>query len=467
MSKNTMEIKILDLTQITWIYETYMILDFPKEELKPLKAIVWMLEKGIYDCLGLYQQEELMAYAFFVKNEKRATLLLDYLAVTPTYRALGVGSVFIGQMKAHYSDRLAILLECESECTSPDEEQHQIRKRRIRFYLRNGCKRTSVKSFLYDVEYEILCLHLKEQQIDQTAELESLYRLMFPDSVLDKHLRLWNRHQILCDAYQWENQAQDWRDSASLCEALGIGTDTHQVMPRVISFVGAGGKSTTMYQLADELAERGCYVVVTTSTHIRCPEDGWVVCNKTIEEAVGRGWKERILTVGNLEEGTGKLTAPDDLMDPAAIERVLDNAGVILIEADGSKGYPLKVPAEHEPVLLGQTDMVVACAGLTVLGRTFEDGCFRFDGYGTWLHRKASDRIDAEDTALVLMDERGSRKGISKLSDCTCRIVLNQADDEAVKDQAAKMVRLLPEFMKSGCVMTGYERNEESNEHQR
>ncbi|GEM_PF-72541 len=466
MLKNLMEIKTLDLTQITWVYETYMVTDFPKEELKPLKAIVWMLEKGIYDCLGLYQQEELVSYAFFVKNEERGTLLLDYLAVTPQYRASGVGSIFMEKMRSHYADRRAILLECESECTSPDEEQRQIRKRRIQFYLRNGCVRGRVKSFLYDVEYEILCLNLNEEQIDMAAELEALYRLMFPDSVMDTRVRMWNRHQILCEVKQWQQPDENWLDAASLCDALGIGDGEDQVMPKVISFVGAGGKTTSMYQLADELAERGCYVVVTTSTHIRCPKDGWVVCNKSIEEAVDGGWQERILTVGNLEDKTGKLTAPDDLFDPAAMERILKKSCVVLVEADGSKEYPLKVPAEHEPVLLPQTEMVVACAGLTAIGKTFADGCFRFEDYGTWLHRDQRDLITGEDIALVVMDERGSRKGFSQLTDCRYRIILNQADHETAIEQAGQLVRLLPGFMKPGCVLTGYERDEKRNEHQ-
>ncbi len=42
----------------------------------------------------------------------------------------------------------------------------------------------------------------------------------------------------------------------------------------LISIVGAGGKTTTMYTLASELAQRGSRVITTTTTQIFFPEPG-------------------------------------------------------------------------------------------------------------------------------------------------------------------------------------------------
>lgn len=368
------------------------------------------------------------------------------------------------RLRTHYSGWNSVLLECESECSALDEEQLHTRKRRIHFYIRSGCLRTSVKSSLFGVEYEILCLPLNNQRIAPATELKALYRLMFPETVVKEKIRLWNRHQILCEVSRWQPAGYDWQESSSLCAALEIGTGAGQVMPRIISFVGAGGKTTTMYQLADELAERGLAVLVTTSTHIRCPDTGWVVSGKTMEEAVSGGFKERILTVGEQKQGSSKLSEPKDLMDVAAIGRVLKKADVILVEADGAKQYPLKVPAGHEPVLVEQSDMVIACAGLSAVGKTFAEGCFRFSDYGGWLHRNATDIITEEDAALILMDERGSKKGVSQISPCHFRVVLNQADNNTLKKQAGELVRLLPDFMQSGCAVTAYERNDKEYE---
>lgn len=455
-----MKLCILDQAQITNVYHTHMTEDFPRNELKPLNIIKGMLSKGIYEGLALYHQDELAAYALLVKHERKKTLLLDYLAVTKAYRAAGAGSSFLKLLQDHYTGWRAVLLECESECSAADGEQLQMRKRRIRFYLRNGCLRTNVRSILFGVEYEILCLNLDDWRINPAAELKELYRLILPETMMQEKVSLWTRNRILCEVSGWQPADQAWQDSVSLCSALGIGTGAGQVMPRFISFVGAGGKTTTMYQLADELAEHGLNILVTTSTHIRCPDTGWVSCS-TMEEAVREGFKERILTVGTLKPGSGKLSAPKDLMDAAVVKRVLLKADVILVEADGAKRYPLKVPAGHEPVLAESTDMVIACAGLTALDKTFLAGCFRFLEHGDWLHRHAEDQITAADAALILMDERGSKKGVSRLSRCGFRVVLNQADHDGLKRQAGELVRLLPGVMQSGCVMTAYERNEE------
>jgi len=42
----------------------------------------------------------------------------------------------------------------------------------------------------------------------------------------------------------------------------------------LISLVGAGGKTTTMYTLASELAGKGMRVVTTTTTNIYFPGQG-------------------------------------------------------------------------------------------------------------------------------------------------------------------------------------------------
>src|SRR3972149_2776710 len=47
---------------------------------------------------------------------------------------------------------------------------------------------------------------------------------------------------------------------------------------RVITFVGAGGKTTSMFRLARELAEAGRTVVVTTTTRILPPRDDQSDC---------------------------------------------------------------------------------------------------------------------------------------------------------------------------------------------
>ena len=60
---------------------------------------------------------------------------------------------------------------------------------------------------------------------------------------------------------------------------------------------------------------------------------------------------------------------------------------LVLIEADGSKCLPCKVPADHEPVLLPESDIVVAVLGLSALGRSLKECCFRLKKQKSYCQR--------------------------------------------------------------------------------
>ena len=51
----------------------------------------------------------------------------------------------------------------------------------------------------------------------------------------------------------------------------------------------------------------------------------------------------------------------------------------MLVEADGSRRLPLKVPRAGEPVIPDNTDMILCLNGLTSLGKRAEDCCLRLE----------------------------------------------------------------------------------------
>lgn len=173
------ELRKLDREQVREIYATYMTEDFPEDELRPLEEFLERIERGIYDCLGLYENGELRAYGYFTKHPERGYLLLDFLAVCPQYRSGGYGSYFLQLVKEYYREENGILLECETERTAASEEERSIRHRRIQFYLRNGCMETEVFTRLFGVEFDILYLPLKVNTPQADTEMEQFYQLMF------------------------------------------------------------------------------------------------------------------------------------------------------------------------------------------------------------------------------------------------------------------------------------------------
>lgn len=186
-----------------------------------------------------------------------------------------------------------------------------------------------------------------------------------------------------------------------------------------ICLVGGGGKTTVMYELAAAWAACGSKVLVLTSTHILQPADGSFAADAA---AVHNLWQQRrYAVIGTPELSTGKLTLP-----PQSVYEALKlQADVILCEADGSRHHPCKVPAEHEPVLLPDSDIVLAVAGMDALGNSLQQACQRPQLAAELLGCGAEKILDAQMLTVLLLSEQGSRKNVGTR---TYYIVLNKCD---------------------------------------
>lgn len=200
-----------------------------------------------------------------------------------------------------------------------------------------------------------------------------------------------------------------------------------------ICLVGGGGKTTVMYELAAAWADCGRKVLVLTSTHILCPEDGSFAADAA---AVHNLWQQRrYAVIGTPELSTGKLTAPpQDLYEALQLQ-----ADVILCEADGSRHHPCKAPAAHEPVLLPDCDMVLAVAGMDALGRQLAQACQRPQLAAVLLDCSLDSVIDEQMLAALLLSEQGARKNVGARA---YYIVLNKCDLLNAAQQE-KILRLL------------------------
>ena len=200
-----------------------------------------------------------------------------------------------------------------------------------------------------------------------------------------------------------------------------------------ICLVGGGGKTTVMYELAAAWAASGRKVLVLTSTHILQPADGSFAADAA---AVQDLWQQgRYAVIGTPELSTGKLTAPpQDLYEALQLQ-----ADVILCEADGSKHHPCKAPAAHEPVLLPDSDIVLAVVGMDALGCPLAQACQRPQLAAALLGCSAEKIIDAQMLVALLLSEQGARKNVGTRG---FYIVLNKCDLISAAQQE-EMLRLL------------------------
>ena len=86
-----MELKLLNKTELTDLYRTDLVRDFPKTELKPLKGMLSLMDRGKYDPLVVTDGEKVIGYAMVWLPLERKGALLEYFGVRPEYRNGGVG----------------------------------------------------------------------------------------------------------------------------------------------------------------------------------------------------------------------------------------------------------------------------------------------------------------------------------------------------------------------------------------
>lgn len=189
----------------------------------------------------------------------------------------------------------------------------------------------------------------------------------------------------------------------------------------VVSLVGAGGKTTIMLRLANELAARGRRVVLTTTTHlyarqaaqtgahlIHFPEQPFqALADRLVEQLDRRG---QCAVTGPLEPGTGKVSG----ISPELIEAMATSSEVnaVLVEADGARGRSFKAPAEYEPVVPACTTLLVPVVGVDVLGRPLtHEFVHRPERVAQLAGVVTGTTISAEIVAAVLTHPQGGCKG--------------------------------------------------------
>lgn len=271
--------------------------------------------------------------------------------------------------------------------------------------------------------------------------------------------------------YSWERGGL--RENRSLWEALKLSAKRH----RVIALTGGGGKTSVMFRLADELAEMGKTVIVTTTTHIFYPPDRNVVESDRASDAakwleqnarkpdrsgengngrrIGSGSSSgtgTVLVVG-VPAANGKLKS----LPSAEITGLKELADILLFEADGAKRLPIKVPRDGEPVIPDCTDTVIGCMGLNCIGGELEEFCFRTEQAAVLLGLQKepdghySHRITCGDAAKILTSESGTRKMVGGRD---YRIVINKADDEELLAKAARIAEELERLYPVPCAVS-------------
>ena len=146
----------------------------------------------------------------------------------------------------------------------------------------------------------------------------------------------------------------------------------------VVTLVGAGGKTSALFRLADEAVASGRRVVTTTTTRIFASQ-AEQASGRLVVDPDGNGSIDWAALEAELARHghcllVTSLTGPKcEGLPPTVVDGLAARAhdlgiSLIAVEGDGSRRRPVKAPAPHEPVIPDCTTHLVPVAGLDALG---------------------------------------------------------------------------------------------------
>lgn len=246
------------------------------------------------------------------------------------------------------------------------------------------------------------------------------------------------------------------KHESSILETLDLGSNS------CVALIGAGGKTTTLLALAEAAASARLRTLVTTTTKIWPPEGLPVVLASATEVAVdalqATFEDQRVVVLGEAIGPDGKLYGvTPEMVCGLYRERIAD---VILCEADGAAGRPLKSHGEGEPVIPGCSTLVLLVAGIDAVGRLVSsDSVHRLAEFCRATGAREGERIDPRDVATALVRAAEYAPPLARVV-----YVLNKIDGpvavQAAEEVMIELRRLTPQpgvlLTRRGAVVSSF-----------
>jgi molybdenum cofactor cytidylyltransferase len=236
---------------------------------------------------------------------------------------------------------------------------------------------------------------------------------------------------------QCYNRSMGMGNGISLAKALRVERGA------VVSFVGGGGKTTSMFRLAAELSAAGLRVVSTTTTHISKEQVLLAPVSISLEELALLGSHldshGHCLIIGP-PDGKGRVFGASSELIASLSARI--DVDVVLVEADGSRSLPFKAPGRHEPVVPDATTILAPIAGLNSIGQPLdEDHVHRSELAAALAQQPVGSPITPQTLGRVLSHPEGGAKNCP----AGARLVpiLNKADTSAAARQAGEAAEIM------------------------
>lgn len=200
----------------------------------------------------------------------------------------------------------------------------------------------------------------------------------------------------------------------------------------VVCAVGAGGKKTLLYALADRLDR-----AVVTAT-VRIPIFDEYVARVAVTDDPAAAVRETAawpLGVVPEREREDRYRG----YDPVQIAPLADaGADAVLVKADGARTRRVKAPGDHEPQIPDCADVVAPIASVRAVGEPLTEAvAHRPERVAALTDLAVGDEIRPADVATVLAHPEGGLKGVP--DGASVVPLVNMADDAALVRTATEI----------------------------
>jgi len=212
--------------------------------------------------------------------------------------------------------------------------------------------------------------------------------------------------------------------------------------PRV-AFVGAGGKTSALTSLAQDLPKP---LVVSTTTHLgiwqtRFADQHIILSDDTDWKIIEDNLSSGIILITQKPKG-GRLSGLSVSQINKVFEICESHHLPLLLECDGSRQLPLKAPGVNEPPIPEFVEAVVVVAGLSGLGKSLD----KYTVYNPEVFSRLGNlQTGAEISSVALGNVIDHKQGgLKNIPNHAKRILLlNQADTPSLQIQARKIANKL------------------------
>ncbi|NLW71938.1 MAG: putative selenium-dependent hydroxylase accessory protein YqeC [Chloroflexi bacterium] len=205
--------------------------------------------------------------------------------------------------------------------------------------------------------------------------------------------------------------------------------------PTAISVSGAGGKSSFLKFLADNLVAK---VVLTTTTHLGFEQSNLardhviLEPHERIDDNMLAGNTALLITANHDQAGKWQSLREPQLFELS--ERCRNAGKLLVIESDGSRGKPIKAPAGHEPVIPPFVDLCVYILGLSAVGTPLDTlHAHRPELVAEVTQTNLGDTISLTTFMELLISSRAGLKEVPWLAKRVA--ILNQLDVSSVTEE--------------------------------